>query len=268
MNTDKSNTPSNHIWKFLKAAVIAGIAALVTGCASTKTYTVNVEARSQAEKMAGKESYKIVTRNLENDESSLRYRETEELVRTALSGLGMYEAPNEESADMIIELDYGVSPPKEILVEYQEPIYITVPGRVRYVRRQIKKPDGSVVTILVPVTTAPEQVYAGSQTRVRPSTVYDKYLTITGIGVDRENGDVKRETLWTVNVTNQNESDDLREHLPVMIAAALDYVGTNTEEEEKIKIKSNDRDVAFVKSGYTEDGPFTPPPEPEAETSN
>ena len=81
-------------------------------------------------------------------------------------------------------------------------------------------------------------------------------MTISGVGVDREQGDERRESLWTVNVTNQSESDDLREHIPVMVAAALDYIGTSTENEEKVKIRANDQDVAFIKDGYSRQGPF------------
>lgn len=227
-----------------------------TGCETMKTYTVNVESRSEPARMSGKESYRIETRNRENDESSLRYKETEEQVRTALSGIGLYEAPNPDDADMVVEIDYGVGPPKEILKEYQEPIYITVPGRMEETIQYVKGPDGRPVAIRVPRYRPPETVYAGSQTRYRPSTVYDKYLTISGVGVDREQGDERRESLWTVNVTNQSESDDLREHIPVMVAAALDYIGTSTENEEKVKIRANDQDVAFIKDGYSRQGPF------------
>lgn len=235
-----------------------------TGCKTTKTYTVNIESRSTPEKMIGKQSYRIVTRNRENDESSLRYKEAEEQIRTALSGIGLYEAPNPEEADMVVEIDYGVGPPKEIMKEYEEPIYITVPGRMETQIRVVKGPNGQPVAISVPVYRPPETVYAGSQTRYRPSTVYDKYLTISGLGLDREQGDERRDPLWTVNVTNQNESDDLREHIPVMVAAALDYIGTNTEQEQKVKIRENDQDVAFIKAGYSEQGPFSETAEPES----
>ena len=242
--------------------LVLGLA--TSGCKTTKTYTVNIESKSTPQKMTGKQSYRIVTRNRENDESSLRYKEAEEQIRTALSGIGLYEAPNPEGADMVVEIDYGVSPPKEIMKEYEEPIYITVQGRMEQQIRVVKGPKGQPVAISVPVYRPPETVYAGSQTRYRPSTVYDKYLTISGVGLDREQGDERRDPLWTVNVTNQNESDDLREHIPVMVAAALDYIGTNTEEEKKVKIRENDQDVAFIKAGYTEEGPFSEKVEPES----
>lgn len=269
----RSLTPDSSATRGLVRVLTLGSALLLlaAGCSTMKTYTMNVEARSIPERMEGRESYRLVTRNLERDETSLRYREAEEQIRTALSGIGLYEAPNPDDADMVIEIDYGVSPPKEILIEFEEPIFITVPGRIEYVPRTVTRPDGSVVTILVPVPTAPEQVFAGTQRRLRPSTVYDKYLTITGIGIERRDGDERRESIWTVNVTNQNESDDLREHIPVMVAAALDYIGTNTEREQRVRIRANDRDVTFIREGYTEEGPFadrTPPPQARVEEAD
>lgn len=245
-------------------AVVFLFSLFMTGCQTSKTYTVNIESKSAPEKMMGKQSYRIVTRNRENDESSLRHKEAEEQIRTALSGIGLFEAPNPEDADMAVEIDYGVGPPKEIMKEIEEPIYITVPGRMEQQVRVVEGPNGRPIAITVPVYRPPETVYAGSQTRYRPSTVYDKYLTISGVGLDREQGDERRDPLWTVNVTNQNESDDLREHIPVMVAAALDYIGTNTEKEQKVKIRENDQDVAFIKAGYTEEGPFSEKPEPES----
>ena len=136
---------------------------------------------------------------------------------------------------------------------------MSVPGRVRYVARQVRNNDGRVITVRVPVYEPPKQVFAGTQSRVKPVTVYDKYLTITGVAIDRERGDERRDPAWTVNVSNQSESDDLREYIPVMAAAALDYIGSNTDEEQKIRIAESDEDVAFIKAGYSEDSPFQGP---------
>lgn len=242
--------------RYLRALLALPLLAGLAGCNMSKSYEVEVASKSIPEKMVGLQSYRIATRNRENDESSLRYKEAEEQVRTALSGIGLYEDPNPEEADMVVEIDYGISPPKEILVEYQEPVYVSVPGRVRYVTQQVRNSDGKLITVRVPIYEPPKQVFAGTQTRVKPVTVYDKYLTITGVAIDRERGDERRDPAWTVNVSNQSESDDLREYIPVMAAAALDYIGTNTEKEQKVKIDENDEDVAFIKAGYSEDGPF------------
>lgn len=240
---------------------LLSLGAALAGC-TTKTYEVQVQSRSEPEKMIGKDSYRIVTRNRENDPSSLRHKEAEEQIRTALSGIGMYEAPDPADADMVVEIDYGISPPKEILIEYEEPIFVEVPGRVRYVSQTIRQPDGRTMVVQVPVYEPPRQVYAGTQTRVKPTTVYDKYLTITGLNVAKgqpgSEGDQRREPIWSVNVSTQNESDDLREHIPVMVAASLDYIGTTTDKEQKVKIKGNDEDIAFIKAGYSEEGPFQP----------
>ncbi len=230
---------------------------LLAGCNTNKTYEVDVVAKSEPQKMLGRESYRITTRNRENDESSLRYKEAEEQIRTALSGIGMYEAPNPEEADMVVEIDYGISSPKEVLVEYQEPVYVAVPGKVSYITQTVRQKDGKLVTVRVPVYEPPRQVFAGTQTRVKPITVYDKYLTISGVGLNRKQGDEIRDPIWSVSVSSQNESDDLREHIPVMAAAALDYIGTSTEKEQKVRIKASDEDVAFIKAGYSEDGPFS-----------
>ncbi|MGJ3242291.1 MAG: hypothetical protein ACFE0O_04940 [Opitutales bacterium] len=244
----------------LGGLLLMGAGLLLSGC-ETNTYTLDVEAKSEPTALADRKSYKIVTRNRENDESSLRYKETEEQIRTALSGRGLYEAPSEEEADMLVELDYGIGPAKQILVEYEEPVYSTIPGRTRYVTQTVYDSKGRPIRIQVPVQEPPRRVFMGTEPRVKPMTVYDKYLSLSGVALSEESGDRRQGKVWTVKVSNQDESDDLREYLPVMAAAAIDYIGTSTDEKEKVKMRGSDSDVVFVKEGYSRSGPFSEDPD-------
>ena len=100
----------------LVAALLGATLSLFTGCDGTKTYTVQVDAISDppetGQPAQAAQSYHIRTHNPKLDESSLRYKEVADYVRTALSGKGMYEAPTADKADVVIDIDYGMDAPR------------------------------------------------------------------------------------------------------------------------------------------------------------
>jgi hypothetical protein len=77
--------------------------------------------------------------------------------------------------------------------------------------------------------------------------------------------------LWTVDVSSEGESRDLRKHLPVLAAATIDFVGKDTRGQKSIRLKEEKEGaVAFVKKGMdpapttTPEGtaPVSPAPSP------
>jgi hypothetical protein len=55
--------------------------------------------------------------------------------------------------------------------------------------------------------------------------------------------------VWTVDVTSEGESRDIRKNLPVLVAASIDYIGKDSQGQKTIRIKDNSSDIAFVKKG-------------------
>ncbi len=86
-----------------------------------------------------------------------------------------------------------------------------------------------------------------------PVITYEKHLRI----VSRENREKKdNETpihIWSVHIKNSDESDNLGKYVLLMAAAAIPYIGENTESEREIKIKEQDDIVVFVKEGLKDD---------------
>jgi len=80
-------------------------------------------------------------------------------------------------------------------------------------------------------------------------TVYEKYLKMSA----RENKEAVEgrpaQEIWTVDVTSEGESRDVRKHLPILVAASIDYVGKDTQGQKTIRLKDNASDIAFVKKG-------------------
>ena len=239
---------------FCQAVAGLAIALLFHGC--NTTYEMQVDAiKNPGPVDPEADSYVIVPRDPSVDTNDLRYKETVNWVKTALSAKGMYEALDPLEADMVIEIDYGMEPPRQEVKVIEEPVFATRREPGTYVTRTVRDPEtGKVrtVTVYVPGRTSSELV--GYQQRAVTTIVNEKYLVLTA----KENtlagsGDKAAEELWSVTVTNEDSSNDLREYLPIMASAATDYIGEDTEDGKTVRLKSDDEVVAFVKKGLAKE---------------
>ena len=229
------------------AALMAGLSLWLGGCATT--YEVKVDALAKPNNEASV-SYEIKNRNPLVADDSLRYKEAAGMVKTALSGKGMYEAPPNTKADMVVDLDYGVGPPQVRRETVSEPVYITLPGQIRTERVQVGtdsqgRPIYQTITVQDPPTTE----FAGFREYQITVVVYEKYLKLSA----RENKEMVEgrppNEIWTIDVTSEGESRDIRKNLPVLVAASIDYIGKDTKGQKTIRIKDTNSDIAFVKKG-------------------
>lgn len=228
-------------------ALLCATALFAGGCASTTTVKVDSLAKPDA---GQKISYEIKNKNPLVADDSLRYQEAAGFVKTAMSGKGMYEAPPGVKPDIVVDLDYGVGPPISKRETVSEPVYITIPGQIRTERVQVGtdsqgRPIYQTITVQDPPTTE----FAGFREYQITVTVYEKFLKMTAReNVEPVEGRPQPES-WTVDVISEGESRDIRKHLPILAAASIDYIGKDSEGQKTIRIKDNDKDVAFVKKG-------------------
>lgn len=197
------------------------------------------------------ESYVIVPRDPDTDINDLRYKETVEYMKTALSAKGMYEANNPREADMIIEINYGIEPPRQEFRVIEEPIYVSVRGPDRITTVSSVDPKtGKVTTQTVRIPGTIRRELAGYQERVITILINEKYLEMVAVeNKMEESGDTPANEIWSVSVRNLDDSDDLREYLPIMASAATDYIGEDSGAEQKVRLKEDDERVKFIKRG-------------------
>lgn len=226
---------------------LMGAGLFLAGCATTHEVKIDSLAKPKAENAI---SYEIKNRNPLVADDSLRYKEAATMVKTALSGKGMYEAPPNVKPDVVVNLDYGVGPPQMRKETVSEPVYITVPGQIRTERVQVGtdsqgRPIYQTITVQDPPTTE----FAGFREYMVTVVVYEKYLKLSA----RENKEMEEgrppQEIWTVDVISEGESRDIRKTLPVLAAASIDYIGTDSGGQKTVRIKDNSSDIAFVKKG-------------------
>jgi hypothetical protein len=220
---------------------------LLAGCATSTQVKIDSLAKPDAESSV---AYEIKNKNPLVADDSLRFQEAANFVKTALSGRGMYEAPPGVKPDIVVDLDYGIGPPVSKRETISEPVYITIPGQIRTERVQVGtdsqgRPIYQTITVQDPPTTE----FAGFREYQITVTVYEKYLKLSA----RENAPPVEGRppveVWTVDVTSEGESRDIRKKLPVLVAASIDYIGKDSQGQKTIRIKDSDSDIAFVKRG-------------------
>lgn len=219
----------------------------LAGCANSYSVKIDSLSKPKAEPAV---SYKIQNTNPLVSEDSLRYKEAAGLVRTALSGKGLYEAPEGTKPDLVVKLDYGLGPPQMRRETYSEPVYITLPGEVRTETVQVGKDNkGNPIYQTVTYQDPPRTEMAGYRDYVVNTVVYEKYLRLAALSSEPAAEGRPPSEIWTIDATSEGQSHDLRKNLPILVAASIDYIGKDSHGEKVIHIKDDSRDVAFVKKG-------------------
>jgi hypothetical protein len=229
-------------------AIVAAAAVSFFAGGCTTGYQLKVDAIS-APKPTEAVSYKIKTKSGSTEADSLRAQEAAIFVKTALSGKGLYEAPNPDAAEMVVVVDYGIEPPKVRMERTSVPVYAQIGGGVRYEQRSIIDSRGMPNLRTVPVYEPPRTEMVGMQEVITPVEIYEKYLRISA----HENkptieGKAPAE-IWSVNISSEDESKDLRKYLPLLASASADYIGRDTHTAKVIKVRETDPGVGFVKKG-------------------
>ena len=226
---------------------------LLAGCISSQTYTVQVDsiaATGDNQPAPSGQSYHIRTRNPRLNEDSLRYKEVADYVRTALSGRGMYEAPSPDKADVVIDIDYGMESPRIKFETLSNPVVVHVAGTVREELVAIRDTSGNIVGYRSITLQEPDRnEFMGMKETIQPVLIYEKYLRLSA-RTNQETAEGRPAAeVWSVNVSTEDGSQELRKYLPVLASASADYIGVNTKEERPVKINEGDEGVAFVKQG-------------------
>ena len=225
--------------------VMAG--ALIGGCAHSTEVKIDSLSKSSPESAV---SYRILNKNPQVADDSLRFKEAAAYVKTALSGKGMYEATDTDHADVTVNLDYGVGPPQARREVMTEPVYITLPGQIRTERVQVGTDrNGNAIYQTVTTQDPPRTELAGYRDFVVTTIVYEKYLKLSASENQAATEGRPPAEVWTVDVTAEGQSKDIRKNLPVLVGASIEYIGKDSHGQKTIRIKDTNSDVAFVKKG-------------------
>ncbi len=176
-----------------------------------------------------KTSYTLVPGNKDCSKLDLQYIEFETYTNRALQNIGFHHASEDEPAEVLITLYFGISDPESHEYIYSVPVYgqTGTTASTTYC-------NGWTNT-----TYTPNYGIVGSNTHVDISVVFKSYLTLVATNETR--------TLWQTNITHVGETGDLRILFPIMLAAAKDHIATDTGKIIQIKLKEKDERVLDIK---------------------
>lgn len=194
------------------------------GCVQSKPFVgtpvrVNATAQGPVEKGT---AYHIVAAQGPAAESSLLYAEAARVVNAALGARGLYAAPSLERAKIIVEIDYGMAPPRA--------------------------GDRAAVD---PASTSPRRDLPGddeiAKLRSAARGPLVKHLVLTARETKRPEDDTPPRILWRVELTVTDLSNDLRKYLPLLAAVGIDQIGIDSGGAVTVYMKETDKTVILLK---------------------
>lgn len=147
----------------------------------------------------------------------LRKREVQRLLGDALATRGMYVAPGAGQAQVVLDVQYGSGPSK---LEVQD-------------------------------ISAPER---GLPHRIRAEVVKEKFFRLTARSAAAGPDGAAPEVLWTVEVRNLADQEELRRNLPLMIAVAAEWAARNTHGRRTFTATMENGTVIYISGGYDQPG--------------
>jgi hypothetical protein len=213
-------------------------AVLIPACATVpfptaSAYRMEIDSIALAGADLRGKSYVISSAMQEISDEDLRFKEIALYIENALKMKGYNRVDKKEKAEILIRLAYGIGNP-------QTTTYTTTTG------------SGYAYQVgwwwnMVPPTTETVK-----------QTTYQRHLVVEAFDLKTKSDRLPQ--LWRTALSSEGSSSDIRTVLPHMIAAAVDYFGTNTGRKMPTYIEPNDPRVDDIKYGFVDvntiKGPF------------
>lgn len=159
-------------------------------------------------------------------EATLLYAETARLVKSALMAKGLYEAPGRAQAGVIVEIEFSMETPRVGRASSTDPA-------------QGQGGGGN------PGRSDPRSSATDANVRSAERGPLAKNLVLTAR--EAKTGGGPPRTLWSVELSTVDNSNDLRKYLPLLAAAAIDQIGTDTDGPRTVTINETDKSVALLR---------------------
>ncbi len=231
--------------KFILAVfLIFSLAFLVSSCATTKHFTVQIDSIG-ADIYQDQKAYIALPTEKDVKADDLRFKEYAGYVRKILAKKGYVEVNSLDDANIVVYLTYGVGDPEQHTYVYSLPVYGQVgvvpspgPGPAQPSQPPHKPPFGHFSPIFGIV---------GTKTEYQTVTTYFRYCKIEAFDLRLYRTTGTEKQLWSIIITSRGESDDLRMVMPYMLAAAEDYIGVDTGRKVEVVINGNDERALSLK---------------------
>jgi hypothetical protein len=212
------------------AFLLAG--AMLGGCAGDEVaqdvrYYVHVNSFG-ANTSSGKSFY-VVSGRADVPSNDPEFAEYTAYLAKALTRQGFLEVPDQEKADLVISLVWGISDPETTLD------HVSMRGGIMKYSKKYAAVHG-------------EETYHYSSTynRTAQITAYD------GSGI-KSTGSWT--VVWKTNLSSNGQISDLRRVFPILLVGGLDYLGEDSGGEQIREVHESDELVTWIKTAFAPPAP-------------
>lgn len=171
----------------------------------------------------------------EAQKGDLQFAEASLQASRAISAAGISLNNDTKQPDIAIFLDYGISNPQKSTSIVSNPVY----GQTGVVSSY-----GAGMT-----TYRPTYGVIGYNSEAVTTTSYTRSLALTAVDYRKYQINKSLEQVWKISVTSTGPSSDLRTMIPIMLDAAVPYIGKSTGRQVSVTISEDDPSIAFIRSG-------------------
>ncbi len=229
-------------------AVVIVFALVAGGCATTPRFDVSVDAlaRSSAESIVeGDARYLLLPMDAASDSRDLQFQEFARVLEFALGTQGFDRVNDVAHADVVLLVDYGVENPETRTVMLPRPAfgYASGWGYAGHVHG-VGCGHGFHGHRHSAFPYYPyDYPYFGRADlfpSVRSYTTFNRFFTLEARAIESISDPRAGPPVWRTHVESRGASDDLRRVFPVLVGAARDYFGRDTDERIETTIAEDD----------------------------
>lgn len=165
----------------------------------------------------------------------LAWAELRACIARALAERGWREAAADE-ARHVLRVSWGISAPEEYEVTHQEPVFGQTGETTTYQTGYTATGYG------VTATTTPEYGITHYRTTTTTEVRFQRQLSLRAFALASGG----TEPLWETRITSSGSSGDLREVLPVLLAAGTPYLGRSTGKRIDVVLSGEDERVRRI----------------------
>ena len=217
--------------------LVAAFLCLVPSCAfGPSPYVVSIDAIA-APGGSGSNTNFLVPGSSEMSADDLHFQEFSSYLHRALQDRGYTAAATVTDADVSIELSYRVDGPYTKMESFSRPIYGRTGTGHRYEPiPHHKRKSGDRTGYFRSSSFG----VIGYSNELRTITNYLQVAKIAAYEQGAANSSASPVNLWSVEMEMYREQNDLREGFPVMLAAALPYLGINSSRKVTLELQADD----------------------------
>ncbi|KDM90327.1 hypothetical protein [Photobacterium galatheae] len=219
----------------------------LSGCSTLGKPTFNVVIDSLTSDTAPHAKTYVVLPGQEGvSVNDLQFKEYSASLVRVLQAKGYVAATTPEAAEQVIFLSYGIGEPQTQHYSYQLPTW----GQTGVAFANSYKTTstfGSMTSQTGTTMNTPSYGITGYQTYTASETTYLKYVQIEGVTFDKQSHSEAPVPLWKTTVFSSDTQNDLRRVFPVLVAASVPYLATNTGQKIHVALTESDAAVQAVK---------------------